>query len=78
MTTTADPDSRYWSASEACRILAPHLSAATVRTIIRAAGLTPAATRHSSSFRGRPARVYEAEELIRLLAVVATEETASI
>jgi len=63
-----EPDPGYWSAAEARQVLAPHLSVADVRRIIRAARLSPAGHRHSSSFRGRRAAVYPAEELITLLA----------
>jgi hypothetical protein len=59
-----------WSASEAGRILAPHLSPREVRALIRAARLIPAGYRHSSSLRGRRAAVYPAALLIQLLAAI--------
>jgi hypothetical protein len=66
-----------WSASEAGRILAPHLSPREVRALIRAARLIPAGYRHSSSLRGRRAAVYPAERLIRLLAAIEDLSQAS-
>jgi hypothetical protein len=68
MRPAENPDIRYWSASEARLVLAPHLSTSDLRRIIRCAGLEPRGSRHSSSLRGRPAKVYLAEDLIALLA----------
>lgn len=66
---TSSPDVRYWSASEAALILAPHLTPRQVRAAIRRAGITPVpgARRHSRSLRGTLAEVYPADDLIRLL-----------
>ena len=63
-------DERYWSASEAARILAPHLTPRQARALIQAASLTPHAYRHSTSPRGRRAAVYPARDLIILFGVL--------
>lgn len=70
MTSTTPPalDLRFWSASEAQKILAPELTPRQVRDRIARAGLVPAGRRHSSSLRGTLAPVYPAEDLIILLA----------
>jgi hypothetical protein len=59
-----------WSASEAQRILAPHLTPREVRSLIAAARLRPAGYRHSASHKGRRAGVYPARLLIALLGAV--------
>jgi hypothetical protein len=73
MRTITDPDDNYWTASEAARILAPHLQPRQVRELIRAAGLTPHGHRHSTSFRGRKAATYQATDLIRLFGIIQEE-----
>ena len=65
--TEVPVDENYWTASEAAKIMTPHLSVTRVRQIIRAAGVEPQGRRHGRSTLGRQSTVYRAEDLIRLL-----------
>jgi hypothetical protein len=61
-------DINLWTASEARKICCvEHVSLATVRRMIKKAGLEPKGARHSAGHLGRTSSVYKAEELIELL-----------
>ena len=63
-----------WTVTEAITILALPLTPRQLRARIQAAGIQPAARRHSGSWRGRPASAYPASALIVLAEVLLLEE----
>jgi len=65
-------DERYWSVSDASRILGPpDLTEAQVRQLVHLFGFQPAGKRNGGS-RRRHVRVYDAEKLARAYAAIAS------
>jgi hypothetical protein len=64
-------DINFWTASEAQKICCvEHVSLATVRRLIKKAGLEPKGSRHSAGHLGRKSTVYDSSELIELLSTL--------
>lgn len=60
-------DGSLWTVMDASRLLGPpELTAAQVRNLIRLANISPVGIRRSNPGSGRGARVYRADDLIRV------------